>query len=127
MRMSRVIVPFLPTQSPVCFDVHCPASAPVVLPLIALFRLDRALGHSAPFSPRAVVHAHLPPPEQMGEDEPSGGGPAADGAVDDEFVVALQIDRREDAAKNLGGAERTAFVVEAIDRLMDSGGYVAGP
>src|SRR5690242_1483469 len=88
--------------------------------------LHRGPGHFAPLGPRPVVHADAVAPEQMGQDEPRGAGAAADRAVGDQPVIAVEVDGGEAAAQVGGAPERPALVVEAVDGLVDRGRDVTG-
>ena len=65
--------------------------------MVGMVGLDGGVGVSAPFGPGAVVDADVVAAEQLGEDEPGGGRPAADGAVGDQLAVAVEVDRGEQA------------------------------
>jgi hypothetical protein len=64
--------------------------------------------------------------DQVGKDEPGGGGAPADGAVRDQLLAAVEVDRREYAAELRGGAERSVVAVQAVDGLVDGRGHMAG-
>lgn len=83
--------------------------------------------HPAPLGPRSVVDADVIAPEQVGEDEPGGAGAPPDRAVGDQLFSAGEIDGGEDRTQVGDGQERSALIVQTVDRLVNRRGDVTGP